>query len=240
MIIHVLPGDAQREEFSKTGLEGEVAVCREAFIDGSVRANSLGDLWKLREEFWAAGDPHDAQEYRSRVVSEFEKLDNLSVGDEVNLWFEFELFCQVNMWFCVWLLSSGSPTIYRVAPHGLRSDQLWTGFGKLDAADLRRCFDRRTKFDRSDTTLGKQLWEAYRDHDHARLTELSSTDSKAFPYLKAACDAEIEKDVIPRQILRGIKAQGIEDFGETFAAFSERAGVYGYGDAQVRRILENC
>jgi hypothetical protein len=37
--------------------------------------------------------------------------------------------------------------------------------------------------------------------------------------------------------LTELREEGIADFGEIFAAFRERAGVYGFGDEQVKRIL---
>src|SRR5215207_6662647 len=104
MKIHVLPGDAQVEDFRATGLDGEIVVCREALVDGDVRANGLEEFWQTRERFLTEAYPESPSNYRDSVVSEFEKLLDLPGSAEVNLWFEYELFCHVNMWFCVWLL----------------------------------------------------------------------------------------------------------------------------------------
>ena len=237
MIIHVLPGDAQREEFSKAGIDGEVVICREALVDGDVRSTTVDELWKVREEFWAGSQPADKRDYRSHVVAELEKLRGLPNGTEVNLRFEYELFCHVNLWFCIWLLQDSSAEIFRVAPDVRSENEIWDGFGKLDADDLKRCFSRRVKFTASDLALGADLWTAYRNRDQKRLRELSLNESPCFPYLKEACEAELEKEFKPKQILRELREEGLEDFGEMFAAFRAKAGVYGYGDTQVRRIL---
>lgn len=239
MIIHVLPGDAQAEEFSKTGLAGEVVICREAFVDGDVRAENEKELWDVREKFWTGQHMADGSEYRSRVAGEFEKLRDLARGTEVNLWFEYELFCQVNMWFCLWLLRDSPAEIFRVAPDVVNADEKWNGFGNLGASELAECFARRGKFAASDIELGSVLWRAYQDRDHARLRDLSVTQSPCFPYLKEACEAEIEKEFTPKQVLHELRKEGVEDFGEMFAAFRQRAGVYGFGDVQVRRMLED-
>lgn len=237
MIIHVLPGDAQAEEFAKTGLDGEVIICREALIDGDVRAKSAEELWEVREKFWASEQTEAAPDYRTRVAGEFRKLQNLPNGTEVNLWFEYELFCHVNMWFCVWLLKDSPVEMFRVAPAVLKADEIWSGFGNLNAQQLRECFSQRVKFSDGDVELGSELWTAYRNRDHARLRELSETTSPCFPYLKEACEAEIDKEFRPKQIIEQLRRDGLEDFGEMFAAFRDEAGVYGYGDSQVRRIL---
>lgn len=237
MIIHVLPGDAQVEEFSKTGLDGEVVICREALIDGEVRAQSVEELWTVRERFWASRQHEDGPDYRTRVAGEFKKLQNLPSGTELNLWFEYELFCHVNMWFCVWLLKDSPVEMFRVAPAVLKADEIWSGFGNLNAQRLRECFSQRVKFSDGDVELGSELWTAYSNRDHARLRGLSGTASPCFPYLKEACEAEIDKEFRPKQIIEDLRRDGLEDFGEMFAAFRDKAGVYGYGDSQVRRIL---
>lgn len=237
MIIHVLPGDAQAEEFAKTGLDGEVVICREALIDGDVRAESAEELWDVREKFWASPQIGNGPDYRSHVAGEFRKLQNLPSGTEVNLWFEYELFCHVNMWFCVWLLRDSPAQIFRVAPDVLAADEIWTGFGKLNAQQLNECFSQRVEFSKADVELGSELWIAYSNRDHARLRELSQTSSPCFPYLKEACEAEIDKEFRPKRIIEELQREGLEDFGEMFAAFRDKAGVYGYGDTQVRRIL---
>ena len=235
MIIHVLPGDAQVEDFKKTGIEGDVVVCREALVEGEVRAGSLEEFWEVREAFIAAGKTNPS--YREWVVAEFEKLLDLPASAEVNLWFEYELFCHVNMWFCVWLLRDSRAELFRVAPISQRKDNVWGGFGGLTADQLKECYDERLKFTDRDITLGAELWSAFQSGDHARLKELSRTESACFPYLKEVCEAEIEKETRPKQILDELRQNGLDNFSEIFAAFRERAGVYGFGDTQVKRIL---
>lgn len=237
MNIHVLPGDAQVEEFSKTGIAGEVVVCREALIDGDVRAGTLEEFWRVRENFFARQYPETQASYRETVIAEFEKLKDLPAGAHVNLWFEYELFCHVNLWFCVWLLRDARVELYRVAPIMQRKDRTWDGFGGLTSDQLEECYDARLKFTDRDIVLGSDLWTAYQNRDYAKLEELSRVESACFPYLEEACEAEINKETRPKQVLRDLQDEGVHDFGEMFAGFRDRAGVYGFGDSQVRRLL---
>ena len=237
MNVHVLPGDAQLEEFRKTQIEGDVVVCREAFVDGPATGESLEDLWSVRERYLAEAYPHNDSNYRDIVVAEFEKLSDLSGRAEVNLWFEYELFCHVNMWFCVWLLRDSKAPLFRVAPIVQRKDHVWDGFGTLTAEDLEMCYAERLRFTDRDIELGTDLWNAFSSRDHQRLRELSKIESACFPYLQQAIEAEIEKEIRPKQILDDLQNEGITEFGDVFAEFRQRAGVYGYGDSQVRRLM---
>ena len=237
MNLHVLPGDAQLELFRKTEIEGDVVVCRESFVDGPATGETLEELWQVRERYLAEAYPHTDADYRQIVVTEFEKLTDLPALSDVNLWFEYELFCQVNMWFCVWLLRESNATLFRVAPIAQRKDHVWDGFGTLTADELKTCYAERLRFSDRDIKLGSDLWTAFRSRDHGSLRELSKIESACFPYLQQAIEAEIEKDFTPKRILDDLQNEGITEFGDVFAEFRQRAGVYGYGDSQVRRLL---
>lgn len=238
MSIHVLPGDALAGEFKKADIEGELVVCRECLIEGDVKGANLDDFWRLRAAFIEETYGAEDNSYLENVAAEFEKLLRLAEGNTVNLWFEYELFCHVNMWFCLSLLSDAKAEIFRVAPVVRTEKDIWKGFGNLEAGDLHRCFEQRIKFSDADVLLGKDLWRAYVSKDFARLKELSRTDSGCFPKLREVCEAETEKHSRPKKTLAKIVSGGESDFGKIFELFALEESVYGFGDAQVKRILQ--
>ena len=240
MSIHVLAGDALAENFKNADIEGETVVCRECLIEGDLQAEKLEAFWRARAAF--INETYDADEnsYLENVAGEFEKMLALAGKNAVNLWFEYELFCQANMWFCLSLLEKKKDAeIYRVAPVVRKEDEIWKGFGGLTGEDLEKCFERRVKFTDADILLGKNLWEAYRAKDFDKLKQLSQTRSECFPKLEEVCQAEIEKQFRPKNTLQKIVAGGETEFNKIFEAFAREEGVYGFGDAQVKRILES-
>ena len=237
MILHVLPGDSLVETFKRSGIEGDIAICRECLVEGDVSGDTLPEFWETRARFLSGQYGETADDYHETVVREFAKLTALQSGSEINLWFEYELFCQANMWFCLSLISNSTADIFRVAPV-MRSDpDIWDGFGNMGPDDLKACFARRIKLTDDDIKLGAGLWSAYRDQDSRRLAELSTQESNAFPKLKDVAVAAIEKDSLPLQILDEIVGKGTSDFSSIFQEFKRRAGVYGYGDSQVKNLL---
>lgn len=238
MIYQVLPGDSLAGEFRKANIKGEVIICREALISGPIEADSLDEFWHQRARFILTEYGEDEIEYHDKVAAELSKLTELTSDDDVNLWFEYELFCSVNFWFCLSLLKETSATIYRVEPIGLHEDKRWDGFGHFAADDLIACFEMRHKLSRSDLDLGADLWQAYRRRDERKLIELSSTDNEAFPCLRQVVAAANDRDIEPLEIVRAITLNGENDFDKIFAEFKKRAGVYGYGDLQVKRLLD--
>lgn len=238
MKIHVLPGDSLVAPFEKTNLEGEIVVCRECLIDGSFKSDNLNDFWRERENYLSAAYPKSDNFYLEYVKTEFEKLLNVSANDEINLWFEYELFCQTNMWFCLSLLKDKNVEIFRVAPIVRAENDLWKGFGNLGESDLEKCFANRIEFGDEDILLGANLWEAFQSKDTRRLKDLSQTQSACFPHLKEVCQAAIQLQSRPKARLQAIVSAGENDFYKVFEEFSKTEGIYGFGDLQVKRIYD--
>ena len=51
-------------------------------------------------------------------------------------------------------------------------------------------------------------------------------------------DEEAKKQTRPKEILQKIITEGESNFGKVFRKFNETAGVYGFGDLQVKRIYD--
>jgi hypothetical protein len=238
MKIHVLAGDSLLRAFKKTNIEGEIIVCRECFVDGDLKAENPEDFWNVRANFIKKTYGENTESYRQNVYAEFEKLQKLPENSEVYLWFEYELFCQVNLWFCLWLLRDKNFEFYRVAPAVRNEREIWKGFGGLGANELKECFAQRIMLSQADVTLGKELWKVFCFGDTEGLKSLSENESESFPKLKEVCRAAIEIKSRPKEKLQQILSLGETDFKEIFKRFAETEGIYGFGDAQVKRIMQ--
>ena len=239
MLIHVLSGDSLALPFEKTGIEGEVVVCRECFVDGDARAASLKELWEVRSAFITENYGGSNQDYQHKTVEEFERLVSAAVGKEVVLWFEYELFCQVNLWFVVWLLRDAGAALSIAYPVIRERSQLWNGFRVLSIDELKAGFDSRIAMSEDDIGLAIDLWEAFRSRDHRMLGFLANRENACFPTLKTVVEAACEIETRPKEALRRIIQEGKREFGEVFEEFSSREPIYGFGDLQVKRIFDH-
>lgn len=98
---HILNGDTLKEQFP-TSISDDLIVMRECLVDGDISGNTLDELFKSRAIFISENVPNcSKQDYFDKTVSEISKLLAISPGTEINLWFEEDLFCQVNFWFSV-------------------------------------------------------------------------------------------------------------------------------------------
>ena len=242
MTIHVLTGDALLSNFPEGKLTGAIAINRECLIEGPVAFTNLEDFWQERESYLLDAYPESDISYPDDVVFEFEKLKELQQGDEVNLWFENDLFCQINLWFTISLLPENGVAVYRIVPVIDNPEELWNGFGPMSSNELMDCFNKRILLTPEDLQLGKKLWQAYSTANLQELEKLAVIKSKAFPYLKEVCDAHIQRTSTqpgrPEKALKGIIDNGTTSFESAFEQFSEQEGIYGFGDMQVKRIFE--
>lgn len=224
MIYHILNGDSLAHNFD---LEGEIIVCRECLIDGDLRAKDLNKLWNVRAEFIKR--QYGADDYFEKVKGEFDKLTKIKPTDEVNLWFGDDAFCQVNMFFVLWMIWDKKPTFYRVFPDSKDWNCTFDELGK--------CFNDRKKLSLEDVRIGELIWQAFQSKDSVNLLNLSNLTFPNFPKTKEVCQALIDIESKPKEILREITANGETNFSKIFTQFKEKAGVYGFGDSQVKNIL---
>ncbi|HTH51743.1 MAG TPA: DUF1835 domain-containing protein [Pyrinomonadaceae bacterium] len=240
MIYHVLPGDAQVAAFRASGIEGEMLVCREALIYGPIDAADLDSFWSERAQFIVREYGEDEITYHEKVADELSRLQDLGPDDEIALWFEYELFCSVNMWFCLSLLKDTGATVSRVEPLGRDVEDRWDGFGDFSAEEMKAAFALRTRLSDDQVALGAQLWDAYRMKKHAALKELAAKcDADCFPYLKEVAAAAAEEDIQPLEVVKEIVLGiGSKELKDVFPEFKKRAGVYGYGDLQVQHLID--
>jgi len=235
-IFHITNGDFLADDLKKISIEGEIIVCREALVSGNLKADSLVDFWKIRAKSISEDYNVSKENYYEKSVSEFEKILNIPEGSEVNLWFEDDLFCQVNLWFCISLISKNEDLkIYRVFPK-TDIENHWKGFADNDNSDLEESLESRVLFNENDIELAVNLWKAYQNNDINSLKLLSENQSKCFHFLKEVIDTYI--NINPEDFIKNQIENGLTDFDSVFEQFQKELGVFGFGDLQVRKIYD--
>ena len=243
--LQLLNGDHLAQQLQGASYFQTHLVFREALIVGPVAGTCLDEFWKLRTEFITKSYGVTAEEYSQKTISEIERLHSIPEDTEICLWFEDDLFCQVNLWFILNLLTdSRKIKVYRVFPPETTPENRWKGFGGASTAALAQAYEARVPFTSSDLALGKNLWEAYRLGDGAQLAELSKSVSPCFRHLEEVCQAQLDRISAdpsqrrPEKLILELLAKGITDFDTLFSQFSEREGIYGFGDLQVKELFD--
>jgi hypothetical protein len=232
-IFNILNGDYLADQLDKTTIEGEIIICREALVTGDLQADNLEDLWNTRAESISKDYQVKQESYYKKVVSEFEKILHIPEKSVVNLWFEDDLFCQVNMWFCLFLLNNKDLKIYRIFPKTTKENN-WKGFSVSDNFELEETAESKVLFNEKDIELGINLWKAYQNNDKNSLQKLSENQSDCFRFLQEVIDSYL--NINPEVFVKNLIKSGTTDFKLIFEKFQDELGIFGFGDLQVKSI----
>lgn len=242
---HILNGDCLAEQLKQTQINHDFIICRECLIEGPLNAKNSDEFWEIRSRFISEAYQVAETEYYSKTVKELKKTDDLPEGSEVCLWFENDLFCQVNMWFILCMLS-GKPgfKLFRIFPQIENEADQWKGFGGANAEKLEQSYTAKIEFSQEDIESGKNLWMAYQTGNLKKLKELSEYQSDCFKFLTEVCQAHSDRFPSdgglgrPEKLVKELIATHSEEFMDIFTEFSLREGIYGFGDLQIKNIYD--
>ncbi len=240
--FHILNGDALLDNFPAELLTGEIIVARECLVDGPVAGENFQEFAETRANFIHQEYGEDKQAYFEEIIPEFNKIQAIPVDSEVNFWFEDDLFCQVNLWFCVSLLMPVAHTlkVYIIKPIIIDNQPDWRGFGIMDNHMLADAYLHKHLLNMDDLNLLSNLWTAFKNNDREALADLGKINSDNFPFLNLVIQAQLDRsNNRPEKVLNEIiKEKETTDFNTIFREFSKREGIYGFGDWQVEKMLE--
>lgn len=240
-MLHVLNGDSLASSFPAS-IPGEIAVARECLVDGPIDANSIEELWVIRDEYLSTRYPEASEEnYLAKVVPEFEKIMTVSISTDVYLWFEHDLFCQVNLWFVMKLLKNHKGSVYLITP----TTDLIEGFGGMKKVQLEQAYRDAKLLTANEKHILTDMWKLYQAPDVSEALTLSHQTIPELPFLYPAVVAWKESlphgdyPGKPKAALKEIASQlETEDFAKIFRAFSIKYPIYGYGEFHVKRLWE--
>lgn len=238
-VFHILNGDCLKEQYP-VALKGTKIVARECLVDGPVDGETLDDFFEIRANFISENYAETSKkDYLKTTVLEFEKITTIPEDSEVNLWFEDDLFCQVNFWFVLNLLKEKNLQLFLVRP--LEHSQY--GFGKYNQEELIALFQKRKRIQPKSEIF--KLWKYYTANNLQKLKEAASLLQKDFPFILTAVEAHIVRipsnnsEGKPKTTLRTIMDElQTKDFGIVFNEFNKRESIYGFGDLQVKRLFD--
>jgi hypothetical protein len=251
-ILHVLNGDSTRHSFEETGLEGDVLVWREILSQGPLIEDiSSADFWKLREKWICDTFDESPGEFDRTVVTPLEKLSE--PYDKINLWFEFDLHCQVNMLGVMEILAKNTnlspPAIYLICPDSFPGKENFKGMGELNGKELEYLFDNiREQLSEVDFAITAEAWKRYVAGNADELEKWlnATTFWGSLRCLKPAMEANVKRLRTNEQGLNYIEQTllDIYNYGyktkyDIYQRFWETETIYGMGDLEIDLYLNS-
>ena len=246
--LHILNGDSTLHLFRQSDIEGDTFVWRDVLSEGPVHPEFNSDaFWELRNDFMTAKFALEPGQYLKDARAPFIKMANeLGLYQEITLWFEYDLFCQVNMFSLIqWLGKQEQASEISLVCVGKldESDKLF-GLGEIAPAQYPELYNNRLKLGTREFTFASDVYEAYCSAqpddlytfvlmpfpDFSYLSDALESHFKRFPYLESGL-TEIEQQML--SIIR----LGETDHRKLVGKMLEWQLYYGFGDSQFFQIL---
>lgn len=235
---HILNGDCLADQLA-FWVEPKI-VFRECLVTGPIEGDNMQELLENRISYFNKYHNISSQDYRQKSIDEILKIRTFNSDDHIHLWFEKDLFCQVNMWAAMHLLPLKA-TWYVVQPIA----DSWEGFGLLNMEQLISCYDHKTEVNQQQKTLFKALWQDYVMNDWDNMIKNGNQLLSIHPFMNEVIKAHIDRFPKnnslgrPQQTLQNIlNTTDPTDFQAIFKQFKEIEGIYGFGDVQVNTMIQ--
>ncbi|WP_461450479.1 DUF1835 domain-containing protein [Mucilaginibacter sp.] len=245
-ILHILNGDGTLNGFEDTSLNGDILVWREVLSQGPVEKNiSSGSFWKKRVEWISKAFEDAPDDYEEKVINHLSMLSD--PYQEINLWFEFDLHCQVNMLGVIMMLRKqtnlSGPGIFLICPDSFPGMDNFRGMGELNGEQLEYLYDNiRVQLGEPDFYIATEAWKYYTANNIDALNQWLHENNywANLHFLKNALLAHVKRSTVNtkglnhiEQILLDIYNSGIRDESGIYEAFWKTESIYGMGDMEI-------
>src|SRR5437870_10650341 len=243
-MLHIHNGDSTAGTARQAKIPGEHLPWREALVCGPAPENlSEQEFLKVRAEHLATAYGIDVEKSKAELRVQHDALANFSDHEEVVLWFEHDLFCQVQLIYLLNWFSRrelGKTNLSLICIDKFPGVDDFRGLGQLNEQQLESLSSTRRKVASSQLNLGSKAWQAYGSSTPTEIESLLKSDTGALPFLEAALTKHLQRFPSVRNGLGYVEnvslqllANGNREFKSLFSAFGRREPLYGFGDAQL-------
>ncbi len=247
--LHITNGDSLTHRIKELNLvEGEFLVWREMLCEGpaEIKVETESSI-KKRKAFLKKYYRIPVEDYEEKFISQLKKLDDLQAYDEIILWFEYDLFCHVNMISAISLLMRkgiGEIPVYLVCSGRVEHEKRLFGLGELSDSQLKKHYNDRIKLTLDDLELAAYVWTLYCESNPKKIAGQIKKHS-SFEYLSICLRAHLQRfpnmltglNVLEHNILEMVDTYDIKNIKQLMGYTLEYQGYYGYGDMQMKRVL---
>ncbi len=195
-LLHITNGDSFTERLKPLKLKGDVITWREMLCEGQTLTNvGSENFWKARFEFLHKNYKVSKSWFIEKTLKEYRSLCNHKQQDKIVLWFEYDLFCQINMIAVLsWLKTHRKYAEISLVCSGKEdeSDKMY-GLCELSNEQLLDLYENRTILKQDDIEYADYVWQLYCSDNPIRLENLSDFKEYQFDYLSDAVQNHLQR-----------------------------------------------
>lgn len=246
--LHITNGDGFTQKLKTLNLKGDIITWREMLCEGKTETGVGSEsFWKTRFDFLHKNYKVTKSWYLEKTLKEYRSLCNHKQQDQIVLWFEYDLFCQVNMLAVIsWLKHHRKyAEIYLVCSG--REDETDTlyGLNDLNEDQLIKIYNNKILLTQDDIEYADYVWQLYCSDNPIRLQNLTDFPNYQYNYLSEALQAHLKRfpsiknglNNVENNILKLALDKKPKNKSELVSTILKNQGVYGFSDTQYDRAI---
>ncbi|WP_038529538.1 hypothetical protein [Formosa agariphila] len=244
--LHITNGGALTNYLVELEFQGEILTWEEMLCEGPTieHINSpefIDTRLKFLREFY------DIEADTDKLKKDISVLDNTEHYNEIILWFEYDLFCHINLIGVINLLLQKKIDLplFLVCSGRIHGVKELKSLTELSSSQLSDHYEARVRLTAEDKDLVRTIWQLYNGKDH-NLIKPYIVKHSSFEYLSNCLKAHLQRfpnsinglNELELNILKIIDTRSIHTKNHLLGYALNFQGFYGYSDMQFERIIE--
>jgi len=248
--LHIANGSATTNLIEAARIPGRSSVWADVLYDGPVPGDvSDAELLRVRARHLSGLADAEYLDEVNGLQHWRDEIDDVSSYDELVLWYEHDLFDQLNLLQLLsWLKGrlAASKTVSLIETGTFPARPSFKGIGELNPADMAPLFETRAPIADERYALSERAWTAFRQSSPETLDEFRRNGTRAIPFLDAALKRFLEEypwinDGLSRSERRllEIASSGPVDLWTTFVHMHQGETAYYITDLSLVSLLKD-
>lgn len=244
--LHITNGSVLTEKLDELSIKGDYLTWHEMLCEGpTLEQIDTQEFLNLRASFLNA--TYDLEIDETEFHTELDKLNHTEKYNEIVLWFEYDLFCHINLIAVISLILQKhiDLPIYLVCSGRIKGESDLKGLGELTTGQLLKHYKNKVLLSEHDLDMASTIWGIYCGKNH-NLLKPFIVKSSSFDYLSNCLKAHLERFpdsqnglcILEDHILKTIQTNDIKSKHHLLGYILNYQGFYGYGDMQIERMIE--
>lgn len=245
-ILHITNGNNLTDYLKDLQYEGHFLTWQEMLCEGpTIERLDSNEFFNLRKNFLQ--DFYDIEINEAELWQELDILNHTDQFQKIVLWFEYDLFCHINLIAILSLLHQKKIKLplYLVCSGRVKGEKELKSLTELKPEQLQQHYDSKIELTSEDSDLMHSLWQVYCGNDH-NLFKPFIVQKSSFPYLSNCLKAHLERfpdaetglSTLEMHTLQMISDNKIKSKRHLLGYILNFQGYYGFGDMQINRMID--
>ena len=243
-ILHITNGDSTTNYLKKLHFSGDFITWREMLCEGKTSIDVGSEtFWKNRFHFLKTSYNISKSKFIDFTLKEYRNLCSKKESKEIVLWFDHDLFCQINMIAVIsWLKTYRSGYhISLVTSAKIKGSTKLKSLSELTENQIQQHYKNRIDLSEDDIEYADYIWQLYCSESPLRLeTVYKFNPMSPFIYLVEALEAHLHRfpsiknglNNVENIILETANTQQFSSKNQLVQQLLKTQTVYGFGELQ--------